>query len=144
VSIRVTITVILACLIVAACAPFQAYDGRPLPNDETALISIAVMEAAGWHSNLTAVDDRELRYTTRVRVLPGRRCIMLEAQRTSDFDAGGPSRRFESVLCFDAAADRSYEVRVSTQRPQQDIVVRVGIVDLGTGDAVADGVVRQL
>ncbi len=144
-SIRFTITVILAGLTVAACAPFQAYDGPPLPDNETALISAADINSAGWNSILTVVDDRKLPYTTRVRVLPGRRCMMLEAQRSSGINnARSASRRFESALCFDATADRSYAARVRIQRPQQDAVERVWIVDLGTGDVVADGAVRQL
>ena len=142
-KIRPTFTGVVLCLTVAACSSFQAYDGPPRPDSETALIqttSVAV-DAQFNASNVspaqayfTSVDDTDLPNLARVRILPGSTCVTLRLVYTPT--AGATTSRINSIHCFDAIAGRTYEarVRIPTNQP-----VRTWLVDLETGETVAEG-----
>lgn len=140
---RPMFTACVISLIVAACSSFQAYDGPPRLDSETALIqttSVAVdsqvsaSNVSPARSFFTSVDDTNLPDLGRVRVLPGRRCITLRLVYTPT--TGETTARLNSILCFDAIAGREYEVRVRipVNRP-----VRTWLVDLETGETVTEG-----
>ena len=143
-KIRAKLTGIVICLAVASCTSFQAYDGPERPDSETALIKTTSVTADaplfGQGSNttprvfFTAVDTQDLPDIGELRVLPGGICVTLRLIYTPT--QGTDTARLNSILCFDAIAGRTYEVRVRIpeQRP-----VRTWVVDLETGDTVADG-----
>ena len=142
-KIRTMFTAILFCLVAVSCTSFQAYDGPPRPDSETALIQttrftvdarIGAQDVAPGRSFFTSVDDQDLPDIAKFRVLPGGRCVTLRLVYTPA--TGATTARLNSVLCFDAIAGRSYEVRVRIPENQP---VRTWLVDLETGDTVADG-----
>ncbi len=143
-KIRTTFTAILFCLVVASCTSFQAYDGPERPDTETALIKTTSVivdttlfgQAGGSPARafFTSVDDQDLPDIAEFRVLPGDRCVTLRLVYTPA--TGATTARLNSVLCFDAIAGRTYEVRVRIPENQP---VRTWLVDLETGDTVADG-----
>lgn len=143
-KIRTTFTAILFCLVAASCTSFQAYDGPPRPDTETALIkttSVTVDAPLFGSGNFparsffTSVDDQDLPDIAEFRVLPGTRCVTLRLVYTPATGAV-TTARLNSVLCFDAIAGRTYEVRVRIPENQP---VRTWLVELDTGDTVADG-----
>ena len=142
-KIRTTFAAILFCLVVASCTSFQAYDGPERPDTETALIKTTnvTVDPSLYGSGdfparsfFTSVDDQDLPDIAEFRVLPGGRCVTLRLVYTPA--TGATTARLNSVLCFDAIAGRSYEVRVRISDNQP---VRTWLVDLETGDTVADG-----
>ena len=116
-KIRPTLTGIVVCLTVAACSSFQAYDGPPRPDNETALIKTTtitsrfVQGGTPPRSFLISVDALELQDLGEVRVLPGGRCVTLRIIYTPF--SGDATIRQNSLLCFDALAGRTYEVRAN-------------------------------
>ena len=142
-KIRTTFTAILFCLVVASCTSFQAYDGPERPDSETALIKTTnVIVDPGLYASgdfparsfFTSVDTQDLPQLAEFRVLPGDRCVTLRLVYTPA--TGATTARLNSILCFDAIAGRTYEVRVRIPENQP---VRTWLVDLETGDTVADG-----
>lgn len=142
-KIRTMFTAILFCLVVASCTSFQAYDGPERPDTETALIKTTnvTVDPSLYSSGdlparafFTSVDDQNLPDIAEFRVLPGGRCVTLRLVYTPA--TGATTARLNSVLCFDAIAGKSYEVRVRISDNQP---VRTWLVDLETGDTVADG-----
>ena len=143
-KIRPIFTACVLSLMVAACSSFQAYDGPPRPDNETALIettSVAVdaqvsaSNVAPARSFFTSVDDTSLPNLGRVRVLPGSRCITLRLVYTPT-TGETTTARLNSILCFDAIAGRAYQVRVRIPVGQP---VRTWLVDLETGETVTEG-----
>ncbi len=128
-------TGIIVSFVLVACAAVQGYEGAALPDSETALITTSTRgdgNGFGYRSYFTAVDvDAPLEDVTKVRVLPGRRCVTLRIPLQ-----GGPNRRpIDSILCFEAGAGRTYETRADlSQRPTP-----TWLVDLETGETVAEG-----
>ena len=142
-KIRTTFTGIVICLAVASCTSFQAYDGPERPDSETALIkttSVTVDSPLFGSGNFsarsffTSVDAQDLPDIAEFRVLPGDRCVTLRLVYTPA--TGATTARLSSILCFDAIAGRTYEVRVRIPENQP---VRTWLVELETGDTVADG-----
>ncbi len=142
-KIRTTFTAIVICLAVASCTSFQAYDGPPRPDSETALVQTTritvdaqtgAQDVAPGRSFFTSVDSLDVPNLADIRVLPGDRCVTLRLVYTPT--VGTTTARLNSILCFDAIAGREYEarVRIPSNRP-----VRTWLVDLETGDTVADG-----
>ena len=142
-KIRTTFTATLFCLVAASCTSFQAYDGPPRPDTETALIKTTSVTVdaplfgqGGFpaRSFFTSVDTQDLPNIAEFRVLPGDRCVTIRLVYTPT--TGVDTARLSSILCFDAIAGRTYEVRVRIPENQP---VRTWLVDLETGDTVADG-----
>ena len=143
-KIRSTLTGIVICLAVASCTSFQAYDGPARPDNETALIKTTYVTvdaplfgqgpSTSPRAFFTAVDTQDLPDLGELRVLPGGICVTLRLIYTPT--QGTDTARLNSILCFDAIAGRTYEVRVRIpeQRP-----VRTWVVDLEAGDTVAEG-----
>ncbi len=142
-KVRTTLTGILIGLTAAACSSFQAYDGPPRPDEETALIRTTTLvvelefgapDSSAGQAYFTLVDDTALPNLARVRVLPGSRCITLRLVYTPA--SGEDTARTNSIHCFDAIAGREYEVRV---RIPWDQPVRTWLVDRETDETVAEG-----
>ncbi len=142
-KIRPTLTGIVVCLTVAACSSFQAYDGPPRPDNETALIKTTtitsrfVQGGTPPRSFLISVDALELQDLGEIRVLPGGRCVTLRIIYTPF--SGDATIRQNSLLCFDALAGRTYEVRANIDDFSATAQVRTWLVDLESGETVADG-----
>ncbi len=142
-KVRTTLTGILIVLTAAACSSFQAYDGPPRPDEETALIEIGPVITRSSRGNIpprsffTSVDDTDLSNLGRVRVLPGGRCVTLRIVYTPY--EGDDTARLNSILCFDAIAGRTYEVRGEIDEFTVNQLLRTWVVDLETGETVADG-----
>jgi hypothetical protein len=151
-SIRFSITVILACLTVASCAsaPRQGYEGPPLADNDTALIKIRNAEtvvetstvdtlAMGSVSrsrfvtmHVSNVNYMDLRPANQVRVVPGDHCITLQVQEPP---VGAPFRDW--ILCLTVVAGRTYEVRFNVPVSQP---LRIWLADVESGEMVSRGV----
>ncbi len=142
-KLRPTIAGIVMCLAVAACSSFQAYDGPPRPDSETSLIQIRSVSTRSGRGNIpprssfTSVDAQDLPNIAEVRVLPGGRCVTLRIVYTPY--EGVSTARLDSILCFDAIAGRTYEVRGEIDEFTVNQLLRTWVVDLETGETVADG-----
>ena len=142
-NIRTTLTGIVICLAVASCTSFQAYDGPERPDSETALIKTTnVIVDPGLYASgdfptrsfFTSLDAQDLPDIAEFRVLPGGVCVTLRLVYTPV--TGATTARLNPILCFDAIAGRTYEARVRIPAEQP---VRAWLVDLDTGETVAEG-----
>ncbi len=143
-KLKLALIIVVTSIALTACSSFQAYDGPPRPDNETALVkttAVAVDSAfsgqgavAPAQSFLTSTDDRDLPNVSEVRLLPGGRCVTLRLVYTPN--TGDTTSRINSELCFDAVAGKTYEVRVRIPNNQ---AVRTWLVDLETGATVSEG-----
>jgi len=113
---RLTISIagLVVCLALASCAstPLQVYEGPPLLDSQTALISAPrpPNDRTAARVRILSADDargESVQVTSRsIRVRPRGVCIEARAT-TSTLDS------VESELCFNAYAGNRYEVRAS-------------------------------
>ena len=98
---------ILSGLVVASCAsaPLQGYEGQPLPDSETALVS---SKGRGAHFKRIVSVDTPLGESIPVRTLS----IRLAPRETCLGVQGGRATNHLVVNgCFEAYADHQYELR---------------------------------
>ncbi len=103
-------TGITVSFVLAACAAVQGYEGARLPNSETALIT-ARSDSLVW----IGVSVPGTRITHKLRLLPGYRCVNVEAAYgggpLTNSGLAGNRRGEEFELCFQANANKTYDVK---------------------------------
>ncbi len=141
-SIRFSITVILACLTVASCAsvPLQGYEGSDRPDEETALVRAVPADNASLRAiQILAIQTPGVRLPASgsdVRLLPGDTCLEVRAQTITQDSSTGD-------LCFTADSGRTYELRVFTtvRTPYEGRVIysvfSYELIDLSSDEIVA-------